>query len=64
MVDDENVLQLCEIASTENEFITKINELINRPYLDNDKIKEILSQVVDDDKNAQVLASIIEADKG
>jgi len=64
MVDDENVLQLCEIASTENEFITKINELINRPYLDNDKRKDILSQVLDDDKNAQVLASIIEADKG
>lgn len=64
MVDDKNILQLCEMASSEGEFITKINELKSRPYLDNLNRKEILSQVLDDQKNAQVLASIIEADKG
>ncbi len=61
MVDDKSILQLCEMASSEKEFIAKINELKNRPYNEYDKRVMITSQVLDDSKNAQRLAAILSA---
>jgi hypothetical protein len=59
MVDDENLVQLCEMANTEAEFIAKINELKNKPYLENESRAKVLSQVLDDAKNAEKIAALI-----
>jgi hypothetical protein len=59
MVDDENLVQLCEMANTETEFIAKINELKNKPYLENESRAKVLSQVLDDAKNGEKIAVLI-----
>ncbi|TBX68737.1 hypothetical protein EZL74_08055 [Flavobacterium silvisoli] len=59
MVDDKDILTLCELATTETDFIAKINELKNRPYLDNDKRNAVLARVLNDAKNAETLSRFI-----
>ncbi|WP_162127637.1 glycosyltransferase family protein [Flavobacterium phycosphaerae] len=59
MVDDESLVQLCELANTETEFLAKINELKNKPYLENDKRATVLSEILNDTKNAQKIGSFI-----
>jgi len=55
MVDDENLLQLCELATNEAEFIAKINELKGLPYLDNDRRTAVLNEVLNDTKTLRNL---------
>ncbi|MGL2967016.1 hypothetical protein [Flavobacterium sp. XGLA_31] len=59
MVDDKDILTLCEQATTEADFIFKINELKNRPYQDNDKRNMVLARVLNDAKNADTLSKLI-----
>ncbi len=59
MVDDENILQLCETASTADGFISKIKELATKPYTENERRGALLSEVLNDKENAEKIASLI-----
>ncbi len=59
MVDDQNILPLCEIASTAAQFVSKIKELKNRPYTANEQRISVLSQRLNDAKNAEKIAICI-----
>jgi hypothetical protein len=59
MVDDTGILQLCELAVTEAQFVAKINVLKDQPYLDNTRRSEVLSAVLNDTKNAEKIAAVI-----
>jgi hypothetical protein len=59
MVDDERILNLCQIATTEEEFVNEIHRLRTKNYLDNDKRKKVLSQVYNDSDNANAIISTI-----
>jgi hypothetical protein len=59
MVDDENLVELCEMANTETEFMAKIKELKNKPYLENDTRASVLSKVLNDTVNAEKIAAFI-----
>jgi len=60
MVDDENILQLCELATKEADFVAKVNQLIDRPFQDHDRRAKVLNEVLNDAKNAQKLVEILE----
>lgn len=60
MVDDENILPLCELATNESEFVAKINNLKDRPYQDHDRRAKVLNEVLNDATNAQKLVKILE----
>lgn len=59
MVDDQRILKLCELATTEEQFIDAINQLKSKPYLDNEIRKNILNQVYNDADNAKKIANVI-----
>lgn len=59
MVDDEKVLDICEIATNETEFLAKINQLKKQPFLQNAERKKVLSDVFDDESNAQKMSSFL-----
>jgi hypothetical protein len=59
MVDDERILNLCEIANTETEFIQKINQLKNQPFTQNEEREKVLSEVYNDLNNAKKLEQIL-----
>ncbi len=58
MIDDERILQLCEIATSKEEFISKIEELKNKPFLDAENREEVLLNVLDDTKNAKIILEL------
>ena len=55
MVDDEQVLSLCEIAATKQDFINKIIDLKNKPYNQIEMKKKILNDIFNDIKNAKLI---------
>jgi len=59
IIDDENVMELCEFANSESEIIRKINIFKNRPYTDYEKRKQVLETKMNDDLNAEILAKEI-----
>lgn len=59
MVDDYRVLKLCEMASTKEEFILKINELKNKPFLESNIRSAVFSEVLNDNKNGILIDKII-----
>ena len=59
MIDDTAILQLCERASTIEEFVAKVTALKNQPYTDNERRAAVLSEVLDDTVNAQKIATLI-----
>lgn len=59
MVDDERILKLCEVATTEEEFIDAINRLKSKPYLDNEIRKNTLKEVYNDAENATKITKVI-----
>ena len=59
MVDDEQILKLCEVATTEEEFIDAINRLKSKPYLDNEIRKSTLNKVYNDAENATKIGKVI-----
>ena len=63
MVDDEKVLSLCELASTKQDFISKITDLINKPYTQNEARKEVLMSVLNDVNNAKLIEQKITFDQ-
>ena len=58
MVDDQRILELCEIASFKEEFILKIKQLIVKPFLDNKNREVLLLDVLNDAKNANVILEL------
>ena len=59
MVDDEQVLNLCELANSKEEFISKINLLKNKSFQESEKRNQVLASVLDDRSNAKKLADYI-----
>ncbi len=59
MVDDERILNICEIANNESEFIQKINQLKKQPFTQNEGRAKVLSEVYNDSKNAKILEQIL-----
>ena len=59
MVDDERIVNLCEIANTEREFIEKINQLKSQPFTQNSERQKVLSAVYNDLDNAKKLESFL-----
>lgn len=59
IIDDEKITSLCEIASTRDEFIAKINDLKNKNFDGFDRRKAILETYMNDVENAHKLAKII-----
>ncbi|HRG18621.1 MAG TPA: hypothetical protein PLP39_05995 [Flavobacterium lutivivi] len=59
IIDDEKITSLCEIASTRDEFIAKINDLKNKNFDDFDRRKAVLETYMNDVENAHKLAKII-----
>jgi hypothetical protein len=55
MVDDEQVLSLCEIAATKQDFINKIIDLKNKPYNQIEMKKKVLNDIFNDIKNAKLI---------
>lgn len=53
MVDDTDVLSLCEIAESKQNFIDKIKELKSKPYHHNEVRRKVLMQVLNDKENAK-----------
>lgn len=60
MVDDENIMKLCKMAENEADFINMVNHLKNQPYLDFEKRKSVLKQILNDNDNAKKIIEIIE----
>ena len=63
MIDDADVLSLCEIAETKQEFIDKINQLKARPYLENEARRRVLTIVLNDKENARLIEEKINFDQ-
>lgn len=62
MVDDPEILKFCQIARTKAEFIAKVKELKNQPYLDVKRREEAFASVLNDTKNAQKIEKFIRYD--
>ncbi|MCF6130447.1 hypothetical protein L1S35_12245 [Flavobacterium sp. AS60] len=60
MVDDVNLLSLCETAESKMEFVNKIKFLKDKPYTQNDKRKAVLLKVLNDTENAKLIEEKIE----
>jgi hypothetical protein len=58
MIDDERILQLCEIATTKEEFVLKIQELTGKAFSDFNRREEVLFEVFDNLKNAQKMLKL------
>ena len=59
MVDDQRIVNLCEIANSESEFIEKINQLKSQPFTQNKEREKVLSAVYNDFDNAKRLESFL-----
>lgn len=59
MIDDAEILKFCEIANSENEFITKIKMLKDKPFLDFENRHSALNLVLNDVTNAKKIEKII-----
>jgi len=59
MVDDPRLMELCELAETEKDFIDKIWQLKNIPYDNASNRTIVLNKVLDNSKNARLISSII-----
>ncbi len=55
MVDDEQVLSLCEIAAIKQDFINKIIDLKDKPYNQFEIKKKVLMDVLNDTNNAKLI---------
>ena len=64
MIDDPEVLKLCEMADSKAEFITKINSLKTKPFLDSQERSKGLTNVLSDINNARQIEEIISQVKG
>jgi hypothetical protein len=60
MVDDEAILQLCELATTETAVIQQIERLFQLEYTQYESRAAVLNATLNDHKNAQLLASLME----
>ena len=59
MIDYSRILDLCTLAVTKTDFIKEITYLRQQPYLDFDKRKTVLEEVLSDKKNAITLMEMI-----
>lgn len=59
IIDDEKITSLCEIATSKEEFISKIKELKTKEFNGYNQRKEILETYMSDVENARKLAKII-----
>jgi hypothetical protein len=59
MLDDDSLRGLCRMAETQQEFISAVNDLKNRPFADSDRRRQILRDILDDAKNAQKIAELL-----
>jgi hypothetical protein len=60
MVDDAALLQLCEVANTENAVITQIERLFTLEYTQYETRAAVLQATMDDHKNAQLMVGLME----
>lgn len=60
MVDDEALLNLCELANTEEELIQQIQRLYTLPYTQHETRATTLFKAMNDQKNAKILADLME----
>lgn len=60
MIDDKDVLDLCVLAETQQEFINQIKILKSQEYHENEKRFNVLSAVLNDVENAKKIEKIIE----
>jgi hypothetical protein len=59
MIDDAEILKFCELANSENEFITKIKMLKDKPFLEFEKREKAFEKVLNDVNNAKKIEKII-----
>jgi hypothetical protein len=59
IIDDEKITSLCEVATSKEEFISKIKELKTKEFNGYNQRKEILETYMSDVENARKLAKII-----
>lgn len=59
MIDDAEVLRFCELANSKEEFISKINILREKPFLDLQERNIGLTNVLSDTNNAMLIEKII-----
>ncbi|WP_133531957.1 hypothetical protein [Flavobacterium dankookense] len=59
MVDDEQVLNLCELANSKEEFISKINQLKLKSFQESERRNLVLESVLSDIDNAKKIEKII-----
>ena len=59
MVDDQRIVNLCEIANTKAEFIEKINRLKKQPFTQNENREKVLLDVYNDSNNAKKLEQFL-----
>lgn len=59
MIDDVDILILCELAETKQEFIAKINELKNKDYQENERRNKVLSVALNDIENAKKIEKLL-----
>ncbi len=62
MVDDIDVLSLCEIAESKQNFVDKIKELKAKPYLQNELRRKVLTQILNDKENAKLIEEQLKFD--
>ena len=60
MVDDKDLLQLCEIANTETAVIAQIERLFALEYTQYETRAAVLQAAMDDHKNAQLMVGLME----
>lgn len=59
MIDDAEILKFCEIANSENEFVTKIKVLKDKPFLEFENRAIAINKVLNDVNNAKRIDKII-----
>jgi hypothetical protein len=59
MIDDTEILKFCELANSENEFITKIKMLKDKPFLEFENREKAFEKVLNDVNNAKKIEKII-----
>lgn len=59
MIDDSRVLDLCKLATTKEHFIKEILSLRQQPFIDIEKRKIVLNEVLNDKKNAVTFLEMI-----
>lgn len=63
MVDDENLRELCVMAETEQDFISAVNDLKNKPYDDFAKRQKVVDAVLNDIENAKKIEAIVNSQR-